>query len=185
MKQHGAWIKMEEYELSLSVDQIKSLFDSFARVEEVLNATPIDKFSDILQTLERSLRSCRGQSGGATIRAPSISVPALPASAVTFTCNQAQGTRGEQPLVKKWLLHMLSRGTLPAGEIQAEHLRSRLLTFVETLPQTPAHPISPYKMRRMLRPFFGKGVDNELRTCSMYSFDAELLQDTLQSLALS
>ena len=59
MKQHSAWIKMEEYELSLSVDQIKSLLDCFARVEELLSATPIDKFSDIVQTLERSLRSCR------------------------------------------------------------------------------------------------------------------------------
>ena len=52
MKQHGAWIKMEEYELSLSEDQIKALFDVFARVEELLNATPIENYSDILQTLE-------------------------------------------------------------------------------------------------------------------------------------
>ena len=183
MKQHSAWIKMEEYELSLSEDQIKALFDCFARVEELLNMTPIAKFSDVLETLENSLRSCRahGQRGGPPRGAPNITVPALTASPLPSAGNQAQGTRVEQPLVRKWLLHMLEGGTLPAGEIQAEHMRSRLLAFVETLAHTPAHPISPYKMRRMLRPFFGRGVDNEVRTCSMYSFDAEMLQETPQS----
>ena len=188
MKQHGAWIKMEEYELSLSEDQIKALFDCFARVEELLIATPIDKFSDLLQTLEGSLRSCRGERRrpAARISAPATTVPAtLTAPPLPSTCNQRHGRRGDLALVNKWLHHMLSRGTLPAGEIQAEHLRSKLLTFVKTLRNTPAHPISPYRMRGMLRPFFGKGVDNEVRVWSMYSFDAEKLQDTLQSLALS
>lgn len=188
MKQHGAWIKMEEYELSLSEDKIKALFDCFARVEELLIATPIDKYSDLLQTLEGSLRSCRGERRrpAARISAPATTLPAtLTAPPLPSTCNQRHGRRGDMALVNKWLHHMLSRGTLPAGEIQAEHLRSKLLTFVKTLPNTPAHPISPYRMRGMLRPFFGKGVDNEVRVWSMYSFDAEKLQDTLQSLALS
>ncbi len=188
MKQHGAWIKMEEYELSLSEDRIKALFDVFARVEELLNATPIENYSDLLQTLEGSLRSCRGERRRPAARtsAPATTVPAtLTPPPLPSTCNQRQGRRGDMALVNKWLHHMLSRGTLPAGEIQAEHLRSKLLTFVKTLPHTPAHPISPYRMRGMLRPFFGKGVDNEVRVWSMYSFDAERLQDTLQSLALS
>ena len=45
MKQHGAWIRMEEYELSLSDRQISALFDVFARMEELLNTTPLDQYS--------------------------------------------------------------------------------------------------------------------------------------------
>ena len=43
MKQHGAWIKMEEYELSLSDSKFRALFDCFARMEELLNSTPLDQ----------------------------------------------------------------------------------------------------------------------------------------------
>ena len=57
MKQHGAWIRMEEYELSLSDAQIKALFDCFARMEELLNITPLDQYSNLLRILDQSLRS--------------------------------------------------------------------------------------------------------------------------------
>ena len=57
MKQQGAWIKMEEYELSLSDSQIKALVDCFARVEELLNITPLDKYSNLVALFDRSLRS--------------------------------------------------------------------------------------------------------------------------------
>ena len=57
MKQHGAWIKMEEYELSLSDMQIKALFDCFANMEELLNITPIDQYSSLVSILDQSLRS--------------------------------------------------------------------------------------------------------------------------------
>ena len=57
MKQHGTWIKMEEYELSLSDMQIKALFDCFARVEELLNITPLDEYSNLVGLFDRSLRS--------------------------------------------------------------------------------------------------------------------------------
>ena len=57
MKQHGAWIRMEEYELSLSDEQIRALFDCFARVEELLNITPLDKYSNLVELFYHSLRS--------------------------------------------------------------------------------------------------------------------------------
>jgi len=57
MKQHGAWIKMEEYELSLSDTQIKALFDCFARVEELLNVTPLDEYSNLVGLFDHSLGS--------------------------------------------------------------------------------------------------------------------------------
>jgi len=57
MKQHGAWIKMEEYELPVSDTQIKALFDCFARVEELLNITPLDEYSNLVGLFDHSLRS--------------------------------------------------------------------------------------------------------------------------------
>ena len=57
MKQHGAWIKMKEYELSLSDTQIKALFDCFARVEELLNITPLDEYSTLVGLFDHNLRS--------------------------------------------------------------------------------------------------------------------------------
>ena len=38
---------MEEYELALSDMQIKALFDCFAEVEELLNITPLDEYSNL------------------------------------------------------------------------------------------------------------------------------------------
>ena len=64
MKQHGAWIKMEEYELSLSNTQIKALFDCFARVEELLNITPLDGYSTLVGLFDHSLRSRTISSSG-------------------------------------------------------------------------------------------------------------------------
>ena len=64
MKQHGAWIKMEEYELSLSDTQIKALFDCFARVEELLNITPLDEYSTLVGLFDHSLRSRTISSSG-------------------------------------------------------------------------------------------------------------------------
>ena len=57
MKQHGAWIKMEEYELSLSDAQIKAIFDCFARVQELLNITPLDEYSNLVGLFDHNLRS--------------------------------------------------------------------------------------------------------------------------------
>jgi len=71
MKQHGAWIRMEEYELSLSDTQIKALFDCFARVEELLNITPLDEYSTLVELFDRSLRS-------RTVSVPSSALPLEP-----------------------------------------------------------------------------------------------------------
>ena len=57
MKQHGAWIKMEEYELALSDTKIKALFDCFARVEELLNFIPLDEYSSLVGPFDDSLRA--------------------------------------------------------------------------------------------------------------------------------
>ena len=56
MKQHGTWIRMEEYELSLSDRQITSVFDVFARMEVLLNTTPLDRYSNLLRVLDDCLR---------------------------------------------------------------------------------------------------------------------------------
>ena len=56
MKQHGAWIRMGEYEPSLSGRQIMSLFDVSARMEELLKITPLDQYTTLLRALDDCLR---------------------------------------------------------------------------------------------------------------------------------
>ena len=77
MKQHGTWIKMEEYELSLSDMQIKALFDCFARVEELLNITPLDEYSNLVGLFDHSLRSRTVLSSGVPPEPPQDHVHAL------------------------------------------------------------------------------------------------------------
>ena len=55
MKEHGAWIRMEEYELTGDESEIKSIFAVFARTEELLNTTPIDQYGALLTLLDTAL----------------------------------------------------------------------------------------------------------------------------------
>ncbi|CAL8469602.1 g9143 [Coccomyxa elongata] len=55
MKEHGAWIRMEEYELAGEESEIKSIFAVFARTEELLNTTPLDQYDALLALLDTSL----------------------------------------------------------------------------------------------------------------------------------
>ena len=57
MKEHGAWIRMEEYELTGDESEIKSIFGVFARTEELLNTTPFDQYGALLTILETALRT--------------------------------------------------------------------------------------------------------------------------------
>ena len=70
MKTHGAWIKMEEHELSLSDRQIRALFGVFARMEDLLNITPVDQYSALLSILDHSLRSRTTTSSGLSHELP-------------------------------------------------------------------------------------------------------------------
>ena len=54
MKEHGAWIRMEEYELA-GEESIKSIFAVFARTEELLNTTPLDQYDALLALLDTAL----------------------------------------------------------------------------------------------------------------------------------
>ena len=55
MKEHGAWIRMEEYELMGDESEIKDIFAVFARTEELLNTTPLDQYDALLNLLETAL----------------------------------------------------------------------------------------------------------------------------------
>ncbi|CAL8460923.1 g454 [Coccomyxa elongata] len=55
MKEHGAWIRMEEYEMAGDESEIKSIFAVFARTEELLNTTPLDQYDALLKLLETAL----------------------------------------------------------------------------------------------------------------------------------
>ena len=71
MKQHGAWIRMEEYELLGDESQIKSMFAVFARTEELLNTTPLDQYSALLTLLETTLGASTINSSPQTVIEPS------------------------------------------------------------------------------------------------------------------
>ena len=55
MKEHGAWIRMEEYELAGDESEIKSIFAVFARTEELLNTTPLDQCDALRSLLDTAL----------------------------------------------------------------------------------------------------------------------------------
>ena len=57
MKEHGAWIRLEEYELTGDESEIKSMFGVFARTEELLNTTPFDQYGALLSVLDTALRT--------------------------------------------------------------------------------------------------------------------------------
>ena len=57
MKEHGAWIRMEEYELVGDESEINSIFSVFARTEELLNTTPLDQYGALLNVLDTALGS--------------------------------------------------------------------------------------------------------------------------------
>ena len=57
MKEHGAWIRMEEYELVGDESEINSIFSVFARTEELLNTTSLDQYGALLNVLDTALGS--------------------------------------------------------------------------------------------------------------------------------
>ena len=61
MRTHSAWIKMEEYELTLSDEQIKAVFDVITRVEELLNVTPLEEYHTLCMQLVGTLTPHKSQ----------------------------------------------------------------------------------------------------------------------------
>ena len=55
MKSRGTWVRAEEYEFSCSEEEIKVMFEVFARAEEVLRATPISEYRKLLAVLDSHL----------------------------------------------------------------------------------------------------------------------------------
>jgi len=123
MRIHGAWIKVEEYELSLSDEQIKAVFDVITRLEELLNVTPLEEYHTLLSLLDHRLRT-------------DVRTQVVPH---TFQQTPAESSRPRlivspyKAVVDAWPVHMLQHGTLPTGEIQSEHLRSRLLCYARSV----------------------------------------------------
>ena len=172
MRTHGAWIKMEEYELSLSDEQINAVFDVITRMEELLNVTPLEEYHTLLSLLEHRLRT--------DVRMQVVSP--------TFQQTPAESS-SPRPIVSPykavidaWLVHMLQHGTLPTGEIQSEHLRSRLLAYARSGDaggNSQSLTLTANKMKEHLVPYFGKGIENRKSSCSLYTFDFDTLRDTM------
>ncbi len=55
MKSRGTWVRAEEYEFACSEEEIKIMFEVFARAEEVLRATPISEYRKLLGVLDSHL----------------------------------------------------------------------------------------------------------------------------------
>ena len=55
MKSRGSWVRAEEYEFICSEEDIKIMFEAFARAEEVLPATPISEYRKLLGVLDSHL----------------------------------------------------------------------------------------------------------------------------------
>ena len=150
MRTHSAWIKMEEYELTLSDEQIKAVFDVITRVEELLNVTPLEEYHTLLSILDQRLTT-----DARTHVVPHITSPSTPAT---------YGSPGlivspYKAVVDAWLVHMLQHGTLPTGEIQSEHLGSRLLSYVGSADAENSQgslTFTANKMKEYLLPYFGR-----------------------------
>lgn len=116
MTEDGAWIRMEEYELLGDETEIKSMFAVFARTEELLNTTPLDQYSALLNLLETAL-------GTSAIMQPEASVaPAthntLLAAASTSTNDDPHPRASPHPHVEQSQPH----GPLP--DLSKDQLRS-------------------------------------------------------------
>ena len=107
MKQHGAWIRMEEYELSLSDGQITSLFDVFARMEELLNTTPLDQYSSLLRVLDDCLRSRTFPSSELSLDPPSNE----PVNRLNYASAPEEDTSEEIDLIALFHKLYIARGT--------------------------------------------------------------------------
>ena len=55
MRSRGTWVRAEEYEFACSEEEIKIMFEVFARAEEVLRATPISEYRKLLGVLDSHL----------------------------------------------------------------------------------------------------------------------------------
>ena len=55
MRSRGNWVRAEEYEFTCSEEEIKIMFEVFARAEEVLRATPISNYRKLLGVLDMHL----------------------------------------------------------------------------------------------------------------------------------
>ena len=120
MKEHGAWIRMEEYEMAGDESEIKSIFAVFARTEELLNTTPLDQYDALLTLLETAL-------GTSAIVHPDVPVqlaagPAIPtppsSAASTSTNDDARPRVSPQTDVEPSEAH----GPLP--DLSKDQLRS-------------------------------------------------------------
>ena len=174
MRSHGAWIKMEEYELSLSDEQIKAVFDVITRVEELLNVTPLEEYHTLLSLLDQRLRS--------VVRTHVVphSGPNTPAE----SSSPRPIVSPQKEIVDAWLIDMLNHETLPAGKIQSEQLRSRLLTYARSASaasNTPCLTFSSSEMKRFLAPYFGRGIQKRKQSCASYTFDFDALRRTLST----
>ncbi|CAK0769618.1 hypothetical protein CVIRNUC_003685 [Coccomyxa viridis] len=172
MRTHSAWIKMEEYELTLSDEQIKAVFDVITRVEELLNVTPLEEYDTLLTLLDHRLRTdVRTQ----VVLHTSQHTPAETSSPRPIVSPY-------KAVIDAWLVHMLQHGTLPTGEIQSEHLRSRLLAYARSGDaggHSQSLALTANKMKEHLLPYFGKGIENRKSSCSHYTFDFDTLRDTM------
>jgi len=55
MRSRGTWVRAEEYEFTCSEEELKIMFEVFARAEEVLRATPISEYRKLLGVLDSHL----------------------------------------------------------------------------------------------------------------------------------
>ena len=160
MRSHGAWIKMEEYELSLSDEQIKAVFDVITRVEELLNVTPLEEYHTLLFLLDHRLRA-------------DVCTQVVPHTSQHTPAESSSRRLIVSPykaVIDAGLVHMLQHGTLPTGEIQSKHLRSRLLAYARSGDaggNSQSLTLTANKMKEHLVPYFGKGIENRKSSCSL------------------
>ena len=107
MKQHGAWIRMEEYELSLSDRQISALFDVFARMEELLNTTPLDQYSNLLRVLDDCLQPRTNPSSELSLDPPSDE----PVNRLNYVHASEEDSTGEANVIALFEKLYIARGT--------------------------------------------------------------------------
>ena len=174
MRSHGAWIKWEEYELPLSDEQIKAVFDVITRVEELLNVTPLEEYHTLLSLLDQRLRS--------DVRTHVVphSGPNTPAE---FRSRRPV-VSPQKEIVDARLIDMLNHETLPAGKIQSEQLRSRLLTYARSASaasNTPCLTFSSSEMKEVSCSILWSGDPKAQTELCYKTFDFDALRRTLST----
>ena len=131
MKEHGAWIRMEVYELTGDESEIKSIIGVFARTEELLNTTLFDQYGALLSVLETALGSSAITAAAlppASSRTTTASSDAIEESSTPGAVRRAsRGAVDNGNPLKNWFEKFVEQTENPAEEMTPQALYEKFV----------------------------------------------------------